>query len=210
MKMKNVEVKRRKYARQAFQARARLINRSARSRLTSSDLRWYCLVVAPQHDMAAQRILRDKGFHSFVPLDYRYRKVSKFSKKKMRVVTPAMPGYMFIGMERGREDWPTVMDINVVAGVIGVRGCPVSVDGAEVLAFLVGGADKWSVPKEHRFMQSNKEYDVGDDVKIAIGPWSGQIVTVREIDRTKAKISLEVFGAAHDIVLPLDALVPSE
>jgi len=212
MKLKNVSVKGRKagqYVRQNYQARARLINRSARSRLERQDMRWYCLVVAPQGDLLAQRILKDNGFHSFAPLDYRYRKMSKFSKKKLHVVAPAMPGYLFIGMKDGEEDWPTVMDLQPVVGVIGIRGCPVAVKGAEILEFLRSGADRWSVPKEHRFMQSNKEYEVGDSVEIVVGPFSGHVVTVQDIDGDKAHIELKIFGEARDMVVKVDGLAPA-
>ena len=196
----------RQYVRKTFQARARLINRAARARLTNEGMRWYILVSTPQGDMAAQRILRDKGVYSIVPLDFRYRKASKYTKRKMRVVSPAMPGYLFVGMEEGEEDWPAILGLNVVRGVVGVDGCPKPVDGCVVLAFLQSGADKWSVPKEYKFMRSNKEFDIGDEVEIVVGPFSGQVTKVKAIEGSDAKIQLMVFGSTQDIAFPLDGL----
>lgn len=205
-KTRTQEQRKRRYVRIVWEREARRAARLARTKMRDSDVTWYVAFSLSGKEFVAQRLLSEAGIFCHLPLSKAYRHVNKFKADKVRFAYPAIPGCLFIGMERGSENWLELSEMNAIIGVLGVAGEPKPVPGLELLEFVDRNAMRWGVRKEQRYMRSHKEYAVGDAVLIVAGPFAGNVVDVRSIKGDRAKIVLNILGKTQNIDIPLDHL----
>ena len=169
-----------------------------------AEMKWYVVHVysgfekkiAQQiQEQAAQKGLADKIGDILVPSEdvteiRRGQKVS--SERKF------FPGYVLVKMEMTDDAWHLVKDTPKVTGFLGARNRPSPISEAEaqrIVKQVQEGVDK---PKRPAVV-----YEVGEQVRVADGPFTSFMGTVEEVDeeRGRVKVSVSIFGRATPVEL---------
>jgi transcription antitermination factor NusG len=169
-------------------------------------LHWYALLVPPQKEFIAQRILHAKGLPTFVPVERKWRRKNKFTKTKELKTYALAPRYVFIGFRLGERLWFDLFNMHVISGVVGLHGVPKEIPNEAMVSLISRYANGLVAPDVQRFMRTRREFKAGDKVEIVEGPFAGHKVNVQEIVGSKATIVLELFGTEKNVSVGLDIL----
>lgn len=132
--------------------------------------------------------MQDYVFQALVP-EIKTIETKKNGQQK-EVIAKPYPGYVFIDMIVTDESWFMIRNTPMVTGFLGSSGGgakPVPLSPEEIAPILkMCGME----------LEEKLNFDVGDQVRIIGGPFSGQIGTVDEIDRPKriVRVLIDVFG----------------
>ena len=110
------------------------------------------------------------------------------------------PGYVLVKMVMNDETWHVVRNIRGVTGFLGEGNKAIPLSDADVASL---GVDKREVVVS---------YNVGDSVKITDGALESFLGTVEEIDmdRSKVRVVVSMFGRETPVELELDQVEPVE
>ena len=110
------------------------------------------------------------------------------------------PGYVLVKMVLTDETWHLVRNVRGVTGFVGSGNKPIPLTDEEIAALGV----------EKREVVVN--YQVGDNVKIINGALESFLGTVEEIDldRSKVRVVVSMFGRETPVELELDEVEPVE
>lgn len=134
---------------------------SQRAFAPSDDVRrWHALVVKARHEKAAEQVLSDKGFDTFLPLCVRRH---YYAGRRRDFNLPLFPGYLFCRFHP--ETMMTVLSTPSVVQVVGIGRTPVPIDETEVESLRIAAAAVTLSP--HPFLT------VGRRVRIVSGPLAG-------------------------------------
>ena len=164
---------------------------------------WFALQVSPQKEIVAQKILRRRGFKTFVPVKVEWRHSSPKAKRtrqpKEPFSYPVAPRYVFVGIDRRRSDAWNVLRLPCVQGVVGgLDGRPLQLVTKEMVRLIRRTATGINAPEAQKFMRTHHEFAVGDIVRVMDGPFEGLSVPVVEITGGLARLGLSLFGGAVD------------
>jgi len=87
------------------------------------ELHWYALDVVRQKEYVSGFIFNRMGCVTFIPTEMRFRKKNRYSKGKLEVAFPSLPGVVFVGFP-GEPDWYRVMSMHLVNGVLSLDNKP--------------------------------------------------------------------------------------
>jgi len=107
------------------------------------------------------------------------------------------PGYVLVRMEMSDESWHLVKDTAKVTGFLGASGRPAPISDAEadrVRNQVQEGVDR---PKP------SISFEIGEQVRVADGPFSSFSGLVEDIDedRARLKVSVSIFGRSTPVEL---------
>ena len=110
------------------------------------------------------------------------------------------PGYVLVKMIMTDETWHLVRNVRGVTGFVGDGNKPIPLTEEEVASM---GVEKKEVVVG---------YQVGDSVKITEGALESFLGIVEEIDleRSKVRVTVEMFGRETPVDLELDQVEPAE
>ena len=110
------------------------------------------------------------------------------------------PGYVLVKMIMTDETWHLVRNVRGVTGFVGDGNKPIPLTEEEVASM---GVEKKEVVVG---------YQVGDSVKITEGALESFLGIVEEIDleRSKVRVMVEMFGRETPVELELDQVEPAE
>ena len=110
------------------------------------------------------------------------------------------PGYVLVKMVMTDETWHLVRNVRGVTGFVGSGSKPIPLTEEEVASM---GVEKKEVVVG---------YEVGDRVKITEGALESFLGAVEEIDleRSKVRVVVEMFGRETPVELELDQIEPVE
>lgn len=168
-------------------------------------MNWYALTVPPQKEFAAEAGLKARGHQVFVPHEYKWRRVSRYAKRRARKAYPLMVRYIFIGFE-GSPPWHVIDGIEGVHGVARLlcfNGRPAQIprDDVEYLRTLCGeNAPQSQAPNPHKGLKP------GDAAQIVAGPLQGQVVQIANLDAKRAQAIFTMLGSMRTIEIPLASL----
>ena len=110
------------------------------------------------------------------------------------------PGYVLVKMIMTDETWHLVRNVRGVTGFVGDGNKPIPLTEEEVAS--MGVEEKEVVVG----------YQVGDSVKITEGALESFLGIVEEIDleRSKVRVTVEMFGRETPVELELDQVEPAE
>ena len=142
-------------------------------------MNWYVLRVAPQHEAQAQRHLVEAGFTTFLPVDHLVRRRHRRSKVRVVHGHTLLPGYLFVGFnEDERPQWSRLARIDLVLGVVGIRGEPLQFSAYDMLWV----AQSSQRPVRYANSAKSKRFRVGFTAPIVSGPYEGRTVRVIEAE----------------------------
>ncbi len=201
----------------------------------SEELQWYALEVMRQKEYVAGFLLkRGSACEIFIPTETRWRRRSRYARAKTEFAYAAIPGVIFAGFA-GPPAWYHLMRLPHITGVLSIGERPATINAKELAAYratqldghlviervrvryrggdversrrsiFVEGRGILRAPEEQRHMRSRKEFAMGEEVRVADGPFRDNNVRVKQIAGTRAKVLLPLFGGV-EATIPLDEL----
>ena len=145
-------------------------------------------------------LLQERGLEVFLPVRKVWRQKSRHAPAKRLVSYPLLTGWVFAGWPCCEDRWSDLFSVDMVCGVAGSGGVPRALPQAAVDALR----RRWSgpdaiAPERERFMRTHREFDIGDRVEIARGPFAGQRVKVVDLRGPKARVLLDLLGGARAV-----------
>lgn len=166
------------------------------------SLNWYALVVPPGAEFRAETALKRRGYSVFVPHEWKWRRVSRYAKRRVSKPYPILVRYVFIGFE-GSPPWATIENIEGVRGqarLVAFSGRPARLDPDDVsyLMRLCGeSVPGRQTPNPHKGLKA------GDAAQIVSGPLQGQIVRIEKLDAKRAQAYFGMLGSMRTIEISL-------
>lgn len=117
------------------------------------------------------------------------------SGKRKYVQKKVFPGYVVIEMILDNNSWQVVRNTPGVTRFVGSGGKPVSLKGIEIDNILKQMGKGEKVPK--------LDIEVGENIRIIVGPFTGYTGKVKEVDyeKNKMKVFLSIFGRETSVEL---------
>ncbi len=152
-------------------------------------------------EQAAQQNLSDRIEEVVVPTE----DVLEVRRgKKVQAERKFFPGYVLVKMDLTDATWQLVKTTPKVTGFLGGKGIrpqPITDREAEsIFAQIQQGADS---PRQ------SLSFEIGEQVKIADGPFESFVGTVEDVDdgRNKLKVSVSIFGRATPVELTYEQVI---
>lgn len=155
------------------------------------ERRWYALVVKARHEKAAEQVLSDKGFDTFLPL---YIRRHYYGGRRRDFKLPLFPGYLFCRFHP--ETMMTVLNTPSVVQVVGIGRTPVPIDETEVESLRIAAAAAVTL-LPHPYLMAGRK------VRIASGPLAGVEAIVVEM-KESLRLVLSITMLQRSIAVELD------
>jgi transcription termination/antitermination protein NusG len=166
-------------------------------------MRWYVLhvysgfenkVAETIKDKARKKGLADKVEDIMVPKE---EVVEVKRGQKINSERKVFPGYVLAKIDMNDDVWHMIKDTPKVTGFLGASNKPAPIsekEAARLLQQLQEGVER---PK------SSITFDIGEEVKVAEGPFASFNGVVEEVDEEKGrlKVSVSIFGRATPVEL---------
>jgi len=165
--------------------------------------RWYVIHVHSGFEKKVAQAVREtaikKGLEEFfseilVPTE---EVVEVRRGAKVNAERKFFPGYVLIKMDLTDESWHLVKNTTKVTGFLGGGGRPAPITEGEAQRILNQVIEGVEHPKPAIM------FEVGEQVRVADGPFATFIGTVEEVDESKArlKVAVSIFGRATPVEL---------
>jgi len=158
-------------------------------------------------------LLKRAGFEVFLPKKKVWRIKNRFTKEKHLVSVPLLADWMFVGLPLvsgdvgcGVPGWKTLMDMDVVAGVMGTGGRPIQMSDAKVMRLMRQFSSGRVAPDVRRRVAARRVCGVGDMARVVEGPFEGQDVRIVDIAGQTAKAMLNILGGDIQVEISADLL----
>jgi len=190
---------------------ARRINRAARQTMRDPRFIWHVLFVPPQKEFIAQKIISqwiDQASNCqnqpavgcvYLPLNARWRRESRFTRKKKRFAYPVVPGCLFFGTRNEVNCWYELLKLHIVSGVMRVADRLVSVSGRDLEQFVKLNREEIEQQRKHHNGDEAKPLVCGDRVNVVGGPFEGHLVDIKAVNGETAKILMNFLGSNQEV-----------
>jgi len=162
--------------------------------MASEEKRWYVVHTYSGYENKVkanleQRVksmgMEDQIFQVLIPTEKVLE--AKAGRRKF-VQKKVFPGYVVVEMILNNESWQVVRNTPGVTRFVGAGGKPVPLKEEEINIILKQMGKGEKPPK--------LEVELGETIRIVVGPFTGYTGKVKEIDhdRNKLKVFLSIFG----------------
>lgn len=166
-------------------------------------LRWYVIHVYSGFEKKVAQTIREtaikKGLEDFfseilVPTE---EVIEMRRGKKVSAERKFIPGYVLIKMDLTDESWHLVKNTAKVTGFLGGGGKPSPISEKEAQRILNQVQEGFEHPKP------SITFEVGEQVRVADGPFASFIGTVEDVDdgKSRLKVAVSIFGRATPVEL---------
>ncbi|MEO0184552.1 MAG: UpxY family transcription antiterminator [candidate division WOR-3 bacterium] len=164
-----------------------------------NNLLWYAIYTKCHHERSTNKILNDLGITTFLP---EILVPSKRKDRKILIKRPLFPNYLFVHLDRNKENWLKVYRTYGVVRICG-NGRPTPVPDEDVNSIKI-------------FVQSDRNIYplpflvVGSKVRVVSGPLAGAIGILLKEDHRKRKlvVAIELMGQSVAVTLGDDEVIP--
>jgi transcription antitermination factor NusG len=162
----------------------------------SAELGWFALSVRSRHEFVVRDELLRKGVHTFLPS---MTKLQQWRDRKKQVVFPVFPGYLFVHIVPGPEDFLQVLKTRGAACLVSLQpGHPTPVPAEEIEALK-------KVLESGRHFDVYPGYRMGARVRIRRGPLQGaEGVLVSREEMQLFFVNVEILGRSVGVKLSGD------
>jgi transcriptional antiterminator NusG len=145
-------------------------------------------------EQAAQKGLADQVEDVLVPAE---QVLEMRRGQKVSAEHKLLPGYVLVKMDLSDEAWHLIKNIPKVTGFLGSRTRPSPISDAEAERMLKQAQEGVEHPRPSVL------FEVGEQVRVADGPFTSFNGTVEEVDTEKGrlKVSVSIFGRATPVEL---------
>jgi transcription antitermination factor NusG len=174
-------------------------------------LTWFIFRTAPQREIIADKILKRVGFEAYTPVRREYRFANRYArhrKEKTLKKFPLMVGYVFIQLKRNQigqlfANRSRFGLFDCVKSVVGVGGRPFDINDEIMQNLIAFHKNRHRAPGSYRHMNTHKEFEVGDTVRVVEGPFREFDVVVEEIDGGALTVFFDAFGRVNKTTMPV-------
>ena len=166
---------------------------------------WYAVRTAPQREFVSQTILRRRGFMTFVPIETKLRRKTRYCKVRIPKDFPMVPGYLFVHDIDNQFRWRDLFSVHTIQSVVGFDGKPALIPDAKIQELAKLSVNS-VLPNPHKFLKTRNEFAPGDTVAIWSGPFEGAKVRVQGIIGRKAQVLLDMFGGQRIVDIDVDMI----
>lgn len=159
-------------------------------------------VFLPEH------LLRRAGFEVFLPVKKDWRRKNRFAPDKVLVARPLLADWLFVGWAQGINRWEALMALDVVAGVMGTGGRPVSLPERQIHELMRRWGGGQLEARLHHRVQAVQRLRRGDLARVVEGPLADQSLRVMEVNGPSVKGLIEMLGGPIPVEMPADLLAP--
>jgi transcriptional antiterminator NusG len=165
--------------------------------------RWYVIhvysgfekkVATAIREQAEQKSLAERFEEILVPTEevVEVKRGAKVSSERK-----FFPGYVLIKMDLDDETWHLVKNTAKVTGFLGGRGRPSPISDAEAARIMRQVQEGIERPKP------SITFEIGEQVRVADGPFTSFNGVVEEVDEEKSriKVAVSIFGRATPVEL---------
>lgn len=136
--------------------------------------------------------MQDQIFQVLIPTE---KVLEAKAGKRKYVQKKVFPGYVVVEMLLNNESWQAVRNTPGVTRFVGSGGTPVPLKEIEINNILkqMGKGEK----------EPKLDIEVGESIRIVVGPFTGYAGKVKEIDheKSKLKVFLSIFGRETSVEL---------
>jgi transcription antitermination factor NusG len=148
---------------------------------------WYALYTRARHEKQVNRLLRERGIESFLPL---VERTQQWKDRKKQVAFVLFPSYIFV--RSSLDQLSGALSVPGVSTVVRNNGHPVAIAAEEIanvrLFAEALAANDWQAELVHLPR-------AGDHVRITTGPFQGVTgIVVDRRNRCKILVGLETIG----------------
>lgn len=168
-----------------------------------SEARWYVVhvysgsekkVAESIKEQAILKKMEDKILEILVPTEevIEVKKGSKVNSERK-----FFPGYVLVKMVMSDDAWHVIKNTPKVSGFLGGRNKPQPISNREAEKIIMQMQEGVERPK------TIIAYEVGEQVRVADGPFASFIGLVEEVDTEKSrlKVSVSIFGRSTPVEL---------
>ncbi len=166
-------------------------------------MRWYVVhaysnfegkVAEAIRERAAKQGLEDAFEEVLVPTE---EVVEVRRGQKVNAERKFFPGYVLVKMDLTDQTWHLVKDTPKVTGFLGAKGKPLPITEREAQQILNQVQEGVERPRP------SITFDVGEEVRVADGPFASFNGLVEEVDeeRSRLKVSVSIFGRSTPVEL---------
>jgi len=167
--------------------------------LDDANRRWFVVHTQPKSEMRAVPNLERQGYHTFCPC---MRHTVRHARKSTPVMVPLFPGYVFVQLDVSADQWRSINGTRGVIRLITNGETPVAVPVGIVedlqRRISPDGAMDWTTSLK-----------IGDQVKIAEGPFAAFIGTLQKLDASgRVRVLLDLLGRSVSVSLHAEKIAP--
>ncbi|MEQ8952588.1 MAG: transcription/translation regulatory transformer protein RfaH [Gammaproteobacteria bacterium] len=149
-----------------------------------TDAEWYVLYTKPRQEHIAELNLQRQGYRVYFP---RCEVIKRRKRLLTGLIEPFFPRYLFINLDKTRDNWAPIRSTRGVCGIVRFEGVPKPVPTP-----LIDALKSNENPQQLQTL-SRQTWSRGEEVEIEQGPFAGYSCIFQEsrgIDRVVVLLNI--------------------
>ena len=162
---------------------------------------WFVVQTKPKQESLAEVNLGRQGYETYYP---RLIQKRRYRGRWKKIIDPLFPRYLFVSLEKGRDDFSPIRSTLGVTGLIRFGGKPSALLPGLIEAIRNREEDELGMHVNRTLWQPD------DEVEIVEGAFAGlKGLFLAECSEERVVILLNMLGRAQEIVVAQDIIAPA-